>query len=124
MGMREYFLDTYALVEIIRGNPSYSPYASGISLATTNLNLMELYYHILLESGYSNANHYFEKFKKHCIMVTDDIVKDAARFRFLNKKKNLSYIDCIGYVMAQKNNVPFLTGDRQFKELPGVEFVQ
>ena len=45
-------------------------------------------------------------------------------FRFLNKKSNLSYIDCIGYITAFKKEVKFVTGDDQFKNMKNVEFVK
>ncbi len=40
------------------------------------------------------------------------------------KKPRLSYVDCIGYVYAKHNNVPFLTGDREFAKMDNVEFVK
>jgi len=33
----------------------------------------------------------------------------------MNKNKKLSYVDCIGYIMAKSRNIRFLTGDEQFK---------
>ena len=39
------------------------------------------------------------------------------------KKFDLSYADCLGYVISKKLNIRFLTGDKQFKDLPNVEFV-
>ena len=38
------FFDTYALYELIRGNPAYKVYSKDIALMTTRLNLMELHY--------------------------------------------------------------------------------
>ena len=38
--------------------------------------------------------------------------------------KKFSYIDCIGYISAREKKLLFLTGDEQFKEIPGVEFVK
>jgi predicted nucleic acid-binding protein len=41
-------------------------------------------------------------------------------------KKNgcdISYADALGYYLALKSNVKFLTGDNWFKGLEGVEFV-
>jgi predicted nucleic acid-binding protein len=46
------------------------------------------------------------------------------KFRKKNKKRNLSYADCIGYIYALKNNLIFLTGDKEFEDLKNVEFVK
>ena len=32
--------------------------------------------------------------------------------------------DCVGYVVAKRVGVKFLTGDREFKDMPNVEFVK
>ena len=46
------------------------------------------------------------------------------QFRAESKSRDLSYVDCIGYVIAMRNNIRFLTGDRQFRNLPNVTFVR
>jgi len=46
------------------------------------------------------------------------------KFRKKNKKRNLSYTDCIGYVYATENDLIFLTGDKEFENLENVEFVK
>ena len=56
--------------------------------------------------------------------IPDDVIRAAMLFRKRHKKRDLSYADAIGYAFARKHDVLFLTGDRQFRDLPGVEFVQ
>ena len=46
--MKTYFLDSYAFFEILKGNPNYTPYKKDTAFVTTKLNLMELYYGLLL----------------------------------------------------------------------------
>ena len=46
------------------------------------------------------------------------------KFRLKNKKMDLSYADCIGYIYACENNLKFLTGDEKFKDMDNVEFVK
>ena len=46
------------------------------------------------------------------------------KIRRENRKKNLSYADCLGYAFALENNRLFLTGDKEFKDMKGVEFVR
>lgn len=53
---------------------------------------------------------------------TEDLFR-AARFRMEHAKKRISYVDALGYVLAQKHGMRFLTGDKQFRGIEGVEFV-
>ena len=43
---------------------------------------------------------------------------------FRLKHGGLSYADCIGYVIARREGMKFLTGDAAFKRLENVEFVR
>lgn len=45
-------------------------------------------------------------------------------FRWEYKNRRISMADAIGFTLAAKLGVPFLTGDRQFEDLPNVEFVR
>ena len=120
-----YFFDTYALIEIIRGNPNYSNYAKE-PFVTTKLNLIELYYGLLRLFDEKTANHFFNEFLPSCINVEDSVIKPSMKFRLEQRKqKNLmSYIDCIGYFVALENNVRFLTGEKHFAGLRNIEFVK
>ena len=120
-----FFFDTYALYEIIKGNPAYDTYKKGIVFATTKLNLMELHYGLLRDKGKQVADSYYDLFLKYAIEVKEDAtIKEANAFRLKFYRRELSYVDCIGYVLAQKLGAKFLTGDKQFKDLPNVEFVK
>jgi hypothetical protein len=33
------------------------------------------------------------------------------------EKKDLSYVDYLGYTLSFKNKLPFLTGDKEFKAI-------
>ena len=58
--------------------------------------------------------------------LSDDDIKHGMRFRLEMKlkKKNLSYVDALGYIIAKKNKIKFLTGNNEFKNLENVEFVK
>ena len=56
--------------------------------------------------------------------ISDDVIESALVFRNQHKKRNISFADAIGYSFARKNNLLFLTGDKEFKDLPGVKFVK
>ena len=119
----KYFFDTYALIEIAKNNPNYLNYAGDVVI-TTIFNLSELYYIILKEFGKERAKIVYHKFKECSDMISDDVIFEAMELRLRLKKKNLSYTDCIGYVYALKNNLKCLTGDKEFKSMNYVEFVQ
>jgi hypothetical protein len=124
MAEQGYFFDTYAYVEALRGNPSYLSLLKGVGMVTTKLNLLELHYTILLSEGRDVADAHYDAFLPCAVPIKDEIFKEASHFRFLNKKKDLSYADCIGYMIACKLGIPFLTGDKAFKGLPGVKYVK
>src|SRR3989338_11077382 len=115
---KAFFFDTYALFEIAKGNENYLEYSSDTGIVTTKLNLMELYYGLLVNFGKSVADQYYERYKEFCIEASDDVIKSAMQFRVQNKKKNLSYVDCIGYSLAAEAKIKFLTGDKEFENMP------
>lgn len=122
--MNSFFFDTYAMFEIAKGNPKYIPYTTGVQIATTQLQLMELYYTLLRVFGKEYAERYYDLFQPYAIILEDDVIKEAMKFKLFHKNRNLSYVDCVGYMIAIAKKVSFLTGDRQFEDLPHVEYVK
>lgn len=120
-----YFYDTYALVEISKGNKNYLMFKD-CGIVTTKLNLLELYSSLLRDFNEEKADFFYEFFSKFCVGVNDEIMKESVKFWILmrKQKKKPSYIDCIGYVIAKRFNIKFLTGDEAFRSLPNVEFVK
>ena len=121
MGLK-YFFDTYAIIELISGNSNFAKYINE-PFVLTIFNLSELYYFALREYN-SDADEIFEKYRQGMVKISDEILKEAMKFRKNNKSKDLSYADCIGYIYALKNNLIFLTGDKQFENMKNVEFVK
>lgn len=128
MEVNAYFFDTYALHEIVAKNPDYAEYAKNVRIVTTKLNLMELYYGLLMESGEEAAEQNYSFFQKFAIEVDDALIKQSMKFkafiRSQNRKSNLSYIDAVGYIAARQRSIKFLTGDKEFRNLENVEFVK
>ena len=120
--IRTLFFDTYALVEIAKGNPNYDNYKN-IRIVTSDFNLVELYY-ILLKINYEKTDEYYKELSDFSIKLAFDIVKKAMIFRHKNRQLNLSYADCMGYIMAKEYNIKFLTGDKEFEKMENVEFVK
>ncbi|MBI2670903.1 PIN domain-containing protein [Candidatus Woesearchaeota archaeon] len=124
MEITTYFYDTYAFFEIIKGNRNYNKFSSGVAIVTTRLNLMELYYGLLVKFNKNIADKYYDELLKYIIDIDDETIKQAMVFRVLHKIKNLSYVDCVGYIIAKQRNIKFLTGDKEFKDLDNIEFVK
>ena len=120
-----YFLDTYAIIEFVNGNKKYAKYFKHNNI-TTKLCLMELYYKYLRDFGKKWAENIFTKFLVFVVDFDDETIKEAMEFRLKMRKKSkkLSYTDAIGYIVAKKNRIKFLTGDKEFKDLKNVKFVQ
>ena len=122
--MISFFFDTYAFYEIIVGNPKYIDFTKNVKIATTQLNLMELYYHLLDLYDKKHAMELFNRYKEFVVPISNSTIIEAMDFRKQHYKKNLSYVDCIGYTISREMNVLFLTGDRQFEDIPNVKFVK
>lgn len=119
--MERYFFDTYALVSLIKNEPNYFKYSDEIVI-TTLFNLVELYYIILKDFNEEKAMYVYNKFKECVVGINDEVVFEAMKLKI--KNKSLSYTDCIGYIYSLKNNLRFLTGDKEFKDMRNVEFVK
>ncbi|MBI5392881.1 PIN domain-containing protein [Candidatus Woesearchaeota archaeon] len=116
-----YFLDTYAFIEIIKGNPNYDKYVE-CECYTTILNLYELYYQLLKSYGQEAADSYYSKYLSLKLEIKEEYIPKSALFRLNHKQQNVSYVDALGYTIALENGLIFLTGDKEFKNLPNVVF--
>jgi predicted nucleic acid-binding protein len=118
-----YFFDSYALFEIYEGNPAYDAFFNH-QITTSALNVGEFYYGLLKRTNSSRAGLITEAFDPDILEIDLNTVKRAMEFRFRHIKKKFSTVDCIGYQLALVHNLKFLTGDKEFDGLPGVEFVK
>lgn len=118
-----YFFDSYAIVEITNRNENYLPYRDA-EVTFTVFNLAEIYWAVLNRYDEERAKAVYEQYKNAVVELDDETIQEAMRFRIEHKKKRLSYADCIGYIYAKRNSMKFLTGDKEFRGLPNVEFVK
>ena len=118
-----YFFDSYALVEIILGNLNYKPYIKSVVI-TTKLNIFEVYHGLLRDVGEKEAENFLEQYYPLIIDFNEEDIKKAAQLRIEHKKRNLSMADCIGFALAKRLGIKFLTGDKEFKDFDNVEFVK
>lgn len=116
-----YFFDSYALFEIVYGNPKFSIYAEAGGI-TTIFNIAELNYGLKKEKSKEEADKAMDDFRTSTVKVNWEDIKKAMDLKI--KNKDLSIPDVIGYTIAKRYDIKFLTGDEGFKNLENVEFVK
>lgn len=121
MGIK-YCLDTYALMEIVQANPKFAfLFKEDFVIPATTL--AEFYGVILRNKGKDEAEIWVEKLSNATTGVPLSIMVNAQSFRFTNKQRNISFFDGVGYCFALENNLLFVTGDKEFKDLKGVKYI-
>ncbi len=125
--MPRYYANTYALVEILKGNPAYERYAME-ELITSEFNMLELAYALTRDYGGEKAVEVLKVVRAFITIVQprdEDYARASAlRLELRKQGRNLSLIDVLGFVLAKRLNIRFLTGDREFKDLDEVEYVR
>ncbi|MEK6908441.1 MAG: PIN domain-containing protein [Nanoarchaeota archaeon] len=119
----EYFFDTYAIIEILNSNPNYKKYVDKPAVITI-FNLAEIYYFCLDNFDEDELEEIYSKYKDAVVDIEDETLKKAIKFRKEHKKKDISYTDAIGYIYAKEHGMKFLTGDKAFEGMAGVEYVK
>ncbi len=105
----------------MQGNPNYSRFREA-KITTTIVNLAELAFNVRRDSTMEKAEEYV---KKYSAFVTDIKIEDtlkATELKFNNRK--LSLADAVGYSVAKRLGIKFLTGDPEFRHMKNVEFVR
>lgn len=119
--MKSYVADTYALIEIQKQNTNYAEYTHA-QLITTENALLEFGYY-LVRAG-KNPKELLDIAWDHRRPISKAVGYASIQTKYKLREKKLSYTDCIGYCLALELNIPFLTGDKQFENMPNVEFVR
>src|SRR3989344_9696317 len=114
-------LDTYALIEISKGNPKFEEYLN-VDFVINDLTMAELYSVLLREEGEKAADYWFKKLERYSLLVIREILIEAIKFRYIHRKQDISFFDAVGYIFSIKNGYYFVTGDKEFENLPNVEF--
>jgi len=124
--MSSYFADSYALIEMLKGNENYRQFQNE-RLVTTEFNICEVGFAVCRNYP-ENASRVLKTVRK---MVTLQATRDEDYCAGAEKKKaasgqgkKLSTIDCVGYSVANRLDIPFLTGDREFADMDNVQFVR
>ena len=120
-----FFYDSYAVLAYLSDNENYRFFFEENDGSLTKLNLMEIYYRTLEVHGAKAASQVIKAFAKYVIDFEVADIEGSMKLRLELKKngRNISYADALGYFLALKNKVKFLTGDKWFERLESVEFV-
>ena len=117
------YLDTYILCEISRANPKFLSLLQQTCIIN-ELTLAEFYSVILREYNEATADYWLQKFLPYAKPVPIAILISAVKFRKEYIQKNISFFDAVGYIFAKENAGIFVTGDKEFEKLEGVEFIR
>lgn len=105
----------------------FRPYFRPGRGVTTWLNLMEVYY-ALLRDGMpkETARAVVEAARPDLVEFSFEEILEGVelRFRWHGRDKTISYVDAIGFTLAQKRRLNFLTGDPAFRGVRGVTFLR
>ena len=89
-----------------------------------DLTLAEFYSIILREYNEATADYWLKKFLLYAKPVPLSILIKAVTFRKEHARGNISFFDAVGYIFAKEEGYIFVTGDKEFEDFLGVEFVQ
>ncbi len=95
-----YFFDTYAIIEIIKGNQNYQKYKDAAA-AITIFNIVELHYALLREYSSVIADAFAGKYSEFQVEIDFEIIKTANTLKLQHRKRDLSAADVIGYATAK-----------------------
>jgi predicted nucleic acid-binding protein len=126
--MNRLFSDTYALIEILKGNPNYEAYSNAV-LVATEFNILELAYALSRDFKRDEAASVIEAIRSwvEIILPNDSDYLNASEFRLATNrtgKKKLSLVDALGYSCSCKQGIKFLTGDHEFNNMENVEYAK
>ena len=116
-------LDTYALVEIWRGNPAFLRLFNE-NFVITDFALAEFYIFLYKQEKEKEADSWNETLSVYSRSISRSTLIKSLKYRYDNKKENLSIIDSVGYIYALENELKFVTGDKAFKGKDNVLFIQ
>ncbi len=86
---------------------------------------MEIAYYYHKSGNGDMAKQVVDSFSKFLVDFDIDDIEQSMllRSKLKNKKLDISYADALGYHLARKLKLKFLTGDSQFRNLDGVKFI-
>jgi len=116
-------LDTYALMEISKGNEEYlnlKKYPFYIPETT----IAEFYGVVIREHNKQTADYWLKKLGPFIRSTNLHVFIQASIYKHKHNKQKLSFFDCVGYCSALENKATFVTGDKEFANKPHVTFIK
>jgi hypothetical protein len=122
--MNNYLWDTYSIVALFEGSPAYKDLRMA-HIITTPFAIMEACYILQKNLGWSlqQCADLAETMMESAPSLDGRLLAAAATWRLQRSTRRMqySYADSFGYMLSQRLGIVFLTGDRSFEGLPGVE---
>lgn len=115
-----YFFDASAIIRVYDDDPSFAPFVNE-PMVTERGHVYEFARHTLKTRNASEARAALLDLRTDRVEPTDADLVEAAKLSA--KSSRLSAQDALGYVLARRERLTFLTTDRAFRGLPGVEIV-
>ena len=122
--MTDYLWDTYSIVALFEQAPAYRDLRPA-AIITTPFAIMETCYILQRNHGWplANAADLAQTLLASAPAIDGRLLAAASAWRLENstRTRRYSYADSYGYIMSRRLGLIFLTGDRAFAGLPGVE---
>ena len=114
------------MLAFVSGHSAFKKYFEEDDGVLTKLNLMEVFYRSLQECNLNVASDILRSFSKYLVEFEYDDIIGSMKLRFDLKRKgyDISYADALGYFLSKKMGIRFLTGDKTFRGLSGVKYVE
>jgi predicted nucleic acid-binding protein len=121
-----FFYDSYAVLAFTSGHKGYEAYFEDNDGVLTKLNLLEIFYRSLERHGSRAASDILQTFSKYLVDFGLQDIANAMKLRLELKRggRDLSYADALGYSLSRKLGIKLLTGDRAFRGLSGIEYLE
>lgn len=120
-----FFYDSYAVLAFTSGNQAYREYFEKDDGVLTKLNLLEIFYRSLEQFGFKAASDILGTFSKYLVDFGLEDIAGSMKTRVGLRRggRDVSYADALGFFLSRKMGIKFLTGDKTFQGLSGVEYV-
>lgn len=119
--MAAFFFDTHALVGITTARPGYERFRNE-PIVTDRGCLYEFARFILKSRRARDVVPVLAALRAERLDPTDEDLVAAAKLQ--RQRPRLSAQDALGYVLARRAGLRFLTGDRAFRGMVGVQLVE
>ena len=119
--MSGYFFDAYALLRWHAGSASYQRFARE-PIVTERGHLFEFARAVFKTEGAKAVVPALAGLRANELHPTSADFVEAMKLKV--RQPRLSNADALGYVLARREGLRFLTGDTGFKKLAGVEYVE